>query len=105
MSKVGQNWDEVHSEAVARLDDAGPIFWMVALGPEARRRFFRSGDNSYFSGLYVTDDNRLAMVDPDLTPHGLRPDCGCCIHTRSGKSFTRAFDPDVRLTSEDARPK
>lgn len=31
LSKVGQPWNEVHSEAVSRLDKEAPIFYPVAL--------------------------------------------------------------------------
>lgn len=31
LSKVGQPWNEVHSEAVSRLDKPAPIFYLVAL--------------------------------------------------------------------------
>jgi len=30
LSKIGQHWDEVYSEAISRLDRPDPIFWMVA---------------------------------------------------------------------------
>ena len=41
LSKVGQDWDAVHSEAVARLDRQEPIYWMVALKEADKRSIFR----------------------------------------------------------------
>ncbi|MFM8899300.1 MAG: hypothetical protein ACKOF9_05030 [Burkholderiales bacterium] len=37
LSKVGQPWNEVYSEAVARLDSPTPIYWMVALTETERQ--------------------------------------------------------------------
>ncbi len=91
LSKVGQDWDKVHSEAVSRLDREDPIFHMVALREDERAAYFCGHDNSYFSGLYVDDDNRLALVDPYLTVDDLKPTCGCCTHTFNGERFTRAY--------------
>lgn len=46
LSRVGQDWDKVHFEALSRLDRAEPIFWMVAQREEDRKRYFLHGDNS-----------------------------------------------------------
>ena len=89
LSKVGQDWTAVHAEALSRLDREEPIFWMVARRPEDGRRFFCSGETSWFSGLFVGPDNRLALVDPALTVDDMEPDCSCCTHTLNGKPFTR----------------
>ncbi len=89
LSRVGREWAPVHAEALSRLDRAEPIGWMVALCLADQRPMFRSGDNSYFSGLYVTDDGILAIVDPDLTEDVLEPHCPCCTHSFNGKPFTR----------------
>ncbi|MDP1183677.1 hypothetical protein Q6285_30915, partial [Klebsiella pneumoniae] len=53
LSRVGQDWDEVYSEAVARLDLKDPIFWMVALREMDEQDYIRAGEASYFSGLKV----------------------------------------------------
>lgn len=96
LSKVGQDWDRVHSEAVSRLDREEPIFWMVALREEDRRPFFCYGESSFFSGMWVDAENRLALVDPALTVADMIPGCGCCTHTLNGKPFTRKYDPAAR---------
>jgi hypothetical protein len=97
LSRVGQDWDAVHSEAVARLDRPDPIFWMVARTENDRRPLVRMGESSYYSGLYVDAGNRLAKVDPSLSVEAMKPGCSCCTHTFNGVPFTRKYDPDDRF--------
>lgn len=92
LSKVGQDWGSVYSEAVARLDKEEPIFRLVALHKEDRQAYVRTGESSCFSGLCVDDDNRLALVDPDLTVEKMKPWCPCCTHTFNGKRFTQSYE-------------
>lgn len=91
VSRVGQVWDAVHAEAMARLDRPDPIFWLVALRPEEERAHVRVGESSYWSGLRVDEANRLAKVAPELTVEDMVPSCACCTHTFNGQRFTRAF--------------
>ena len=93
LSKIGQDWSEVHSQAVARLDRPEPIFWMVALNEAEKRPFVRIGENSYYSGLYVDEDNRLALVNPELRLEDMKPNCSCCTHTFNGEPFVREYEP------------
>jgi hypothetical protein len=97
LSRVGQDWDAVYREAVSRLDKEDPVFWMVARNESDRRSFVRMGESSYYSGLYVDDDNRLAKVDADLGVEAMKPVCSCCTHTFNGVPFTRKYDPDDRF--------
>ncbi|CAN7652787.1 hypothetical protein [Mesorhizobium caraganae] len=92
LSKVGQDWSEVHSQAVARLDRPDPIFWIVALNDADKQSVARAGDNSYYSGLYVDQDNRLALVDPELRLEDMKPSCSCCTHTFNGVPFTQKYE-------------
>ena len=87
LSKVGEPWDGVFSEAVARLDRPDPVFWLVALDPADRREVVRVGPATYFSGLTVDDDGVLRRVNPDLGPGDLTPACSCCTHTLDGVRF------------------
>lgn len=84
LSKVGEPWDAVHSEAVARLDRPDPIFWMVALHEADRKPMIRVGESTYYSGLFVDEDGRLQRVDPTLGPEDITPGCTCCTHTFNG---------------------
>ncbi|MFI5453744.1 hypothetical protein ACHMWN_16515 [Pedobacter sp. UC225_61] len=87
LSKVGSNWDEVFSEAKARLDKTDPIFWIVALNGDEKKDFVRVGETSYFSGLYVDDHNILQLSNPNLKASDMEPYCSCCTHTFNGKLF------------------
>jgi len=87
LSKVGEEWDGVYSEAVARLDRPDPIFWLVARHEAERRELVRLGESTYFTGLYVDDDGILRIVNPDLRPESQVPSCTCCTHTLNGVRF------------------
>lgn len=93
LSRVGADWTETHREALARLDTEEPIFWMVARTEAEKKPRVCLGENSYFSGLYVDDRNRLALVDPSLRLEDMEPYCPCCTHTFNGKPFIRKFTP------------
>ncbi|MEO1494825.1 MAG: hypothetical protein AAFV19_21980 [Pseudomonadota bacterium] len=92
LSKVGEDWSAVHSEAVSRLDREDPVYWLIARCAAEERRFVRIGESTYYSGLCIDEDNRLARVDPDLTVDLMSPSCACCTHTFNGVPFTRAYD-------------
>lgn len=87
LSKVGERWDTVFSEASSRLDKTDPIFWLVARGEDERHRFVRVGESTYFSGLYVDEEGILQRVDPTLRAEHMSPMCTCCTHTLNGVRF------------------
>ena len=91
ISKVGNPWTEVHSEAIARLDREEPIFWLVARQPAERTAVVRIGDSSFYSGLYVDDAGTLQLVDPTQNVATMVPGCGCCTHTFNGVPFVRPW--------------
>lgn len=91
LANVGRKWNEVHAEAVSRLDRPDPIFWLVALREHQRRPYVLIGESSYFSGMYVDADGLLQLVDPSMGPSSLVPLCRCCTHTFNGLPFTRPF--------------
>lgn len=95
LSKVGQEWNSIHSEAVARLDRAEPIFWLVALRQADEKEYVRTGESSYFSGLRVDPNGTLQVVNSKIDAGSLAPLCKCCTHTFNGVRFTRSFDPDA----------
>jgi hypothetical protein len=96
LSKVGCNWNEIYAEAIARLDQPAPIFWLVALHERERKDYARVGESSYYSGLYVDADGRLQIVNPELGASSLEPSCSCCTHTFNGKRFTRRYSVPER---------
>lgn len=91
LSKIGQEWAAVHSEAVARLDREEPIWWMVARNPAEEREYIRISESSYYSGLKIDEDGKLALVDPALRNEDLEPSCPCCTHSFNGKPFVNRF--------------
>ena len=91
LSKVGENWDALHSEAVSRLDSEDPIYWIVARTEEEGQPYVRVGESSYYSGLFVDAQRRLSLVDPSLDEHSLKPFCPCCTHTFNGRRFTQTY--------------
>lgn len=91
LARVGDDFTDIHREAVARLDRPDPIFWIVARSEAERQRFVRVSENTYWSGLFVDADNRLARVDPSLGVEAMEPSCACCTHTLDGVRFTRPY--------------
>jgi hypothetical protein len=80
ISKVGKKWDDVFSEAVTRLNDTNPIFWLVELNPESK--VVRVGESTYYHTLTVDENGILVFVDKNET---IEPSCTCCTHTLDGK--------------------
>jgi hypothetical protein len=93
LSRVGSDWDEVYGEAVARLDRPDPIFWLVARSDDEKKAFVGIGESSYYSGLYIDEQGRLALVDPALRVEHMKPYCPCCTHTFNGVPFVQKYQP------------
>lgn len=94
LSKVGQDWSEIYSEAVSRLDSAEPIYWIVAKNDSDQRAIVRVGESSFYSGLFVNSDDVLQVVEPGISNENIHPWCNCCTHTFNGKPFINKYDPD-----------
>ncbi|MBT2373676.1 hypothetical protein [Pseudomonas fluorescens] len=91
LSRVGHQWDEVFSEANARLDRSEPVFWMVALHDADKTEYVRVGESTYYSGLYVDNTGLLQKVNPQLNAEHMKPFCDCCTHTFNGVVFLQAL--------------
>jgi hypothetical protein len=87
LSKVGQEWDGIFSEAKSRLDKTEPVFHLVALNEGDKKDIVRCGESSYYSGLFVDENGILQIVNPQLTAKNMKPFCDCCTHTFNGKLF------------------
>lgn len=85
LSKVGKDWDSIHSETVKRLDKEEPIFWIVAINDEEKKDIVRCDESSYYSGLYIDENNKLQKVDPNVKNEDFVPSCNCCTKTFNGK--------------------
>ncbi|MGC5703612.1 hypothetical protein J4P02_25790 [Pseudomonas sp. NFXW11] len=92
LSRVGQPWDPVFSEAKSRLDRQEPIFWQVALHEHQQQDYVRLGHCAFYSGLYVDAQGLLQKVNPDLHAATMSPDCPCCTHTLNGVPFGLAYE-------------
>jgi hypothetical protein len=73
LSKVGEKWDEIFSEANARLDRQEPIFWLVSVNEAHKKDFVRCGESTYYSGLFVDEKGLLQIVNPDANIDHLNP--------------------------------
>lgn len=93
LSKVGQRWDDVFSEAVARLDRKEPIFWLVARNELERKELICTSEATFYSGLYVDDQGMLQVVNPALSAATMTANCSCCTHTFNGVRFSRLRRP------------
>ncbi len=86
LSKVGQPWNEVHSEAVNRLDKPAPIFYLVALYRKNWQSYVCCGESSYYySELYVDERGILQKVNPAFTAEDVPVICRCCTYTFNGE--------------------
>lgn len=104
LARVGEPWDLVFSEAIARLDRPDPVFWLVARQESERQDFVRVGESSYYSGLYLDAQGCLQIVNPALGPEKMVPTCRCCTHTFNGKPFGKP-PTDASLYSGFAGPQ
>ena len=87
LSKVGEEWDAILREAASRLNTTDPIFWVVALKPDDKVAYVRTGESTYFSGMYVDEEGNLRLTNPDLQAKDMTPLCSCCTHTLNGVRF------------------
>lgn len=87
LSKIGEEWNEVFREASARLNKTDPIFWLVAANEGEKEEFVRVGESTYYSGMYIDEEGKLQLVNPELKAKDMRPFCSCCTHTFNGKLF------------------
>jgi hypothetical protein len=100
LSKIGQPWVEVHSEALSRLpeENKDAVNWMFNdISKDDRRfKYFRGGESSYYTPLMV-DENGLIQKASDININEIYPSCGCCTHTFNGKPLTNKWK-DMPIT-------
>lgn len=87
ISKVGQDWTGIYAEAKSRIDKVDPIFWLVKDNLNFDYESIRMCESSFYSGLYVDEENVLGKINPNLTVSEMTPFCQCCTHTFNGEVF------------------
>ena len=81
LSRVGQEWDKVYSEAVNRLDQKEPIFFLVDFNyKEGESGIVGFDESTYYSKLTVRN-GLLVKADENAVP---KKYCACCTHTFNG---------------------
>lgn len=93
ISKVGQDFDKVFSEAISRLDKEDPIYHIV----DDKREYMMS-ENAIFPTLKVDENNILQLVNPSLKNEDFSPSCPCCTHTFNGKALVKKYSPNRPFT-------
>ena len=95
LSKVGEPYSEVHSEASSRIDrsDYPDVINNMVVDSGSDEGYFRYGESTYYSTLYVDKDGLLQLVDPTINPNTFEPFCPCCTHTLNGKIVNKKYNP------------
>lgn len=92
LKQVGRPWNDVVSEALPRLDGPDALSHIVADHFEDAQDIVRTGQSSFFGGLYVDSGGILTQTNPTLTAQKLFPSCACCTHSFNGERFGQAYD-------------
>lgn len=101
LSKIGSNWDKVHSEAVSRIPigEEDAIYHIVYKESDdynkkltLERGYTLCGESSRYSLLVIDEDNKLALAKPELKNEDIHPSCNCCTHTFNGKVLVNKFN-------------
>ena len=104
LSKVGEDWDLVHSEALSRLDKEEPIYHIVARNDIEMIDYTICGESSYYSKLFVDADNKLQKVNPELKNEDLYPHCWCCTYTFNGTKLQKTWEDFNKKTALEKKP-
>ena len=89
LSKVGKPYSATLKEATSRIEDNSVINCMVV--SDTDKTYFRYGESTYYSTLYVDENGLLQVVDPNVNSSTLKPSCPCCTHTFNGLVFNKKF--------------
>lgn len=108
LSKVGQKWDDVYSEAKSRLNVDEPVFWMVQTNINHSDRgknndTFRGGENAIYSKLIVDENGLLQYKNPKLKNEDFYPSCSCCTHTFNGTVLQHTYQNFNQIKSENTQ--
>jgi hypothetical protein len=111
LSKVGQKWDDVYSEAKSRIPESETeaiehMFHKPSIYFE-NNGYSLMGESTMFSKLMVDENGLLQKTHPELTIEQLYPTCDCCTHTFNGKTLTNKWrdNPIYKELSKDGIPR
>lgn len=100
LSKIGQPFDQVYSEAIKRIPEAEPISYLVK-EDNTGQGYTYCGESSMYSTMYVDDQGLLQLVKPELVNTDFKPTCWCCTHTFNGKPLTRKWSYESIIGTEN----
>jgi hypothetical protein len=66
LSKIGQDWDKIYSEVISRLPTENPIWNLMVDDKDKDKGYTYCGESSIYSTLYVDENNKLQLVNPNL---------------------------------------
>lgn len=89
LRSVGKKWDDVYRNIRPRIHETSPIFYMVAMNIDSSFKYFRYGESSFWSGMYIDNNGLLQITDKNMSNSSLTPNCSCCTHTFNGVKFTK----------------
>lgn len=95
---VGKNWNELYSEIKNRLPSYSkydPLESAVLSyaqycslnEDDIKNGYFRDGESSTFSLMYVDESGLLQYVNSNLTVEDFKATCQCCTHTFNGNKI------------------
>lgn len=95
LSKVGQKWDDVYSEAKSRIPESETeaiehMFYKETTY-SINNGYCRMGEGSMYSTLEIDENGLLQKTHPELAIESLYPSCNCCTHTFNGKPLTNKW--------------
>lgn len=95
ISKIGQKWDEIYSEAKSRIPASETealqnLFHTATYYEDHGYKTF--GEGTMYSTLVVDENGLLQKSMPELSIEHLYPSCSCCTHTFNGKPLTNKWE-------------
>lgn len=93
LSKVGQNFNDIYREVIKRVSDRKAIFHMFRKHEFETGDFVRIGESSFYSKLYIDENNIIQKVNPDLKNEDFSPSCWCCTYTFNGSKLIKKYIP------------
>lgn len=92
LKHVGEDFDKICSDIYPRIDERNEIWFIVAEREnDIRDKGYVVVGNSYYSQLFVDENNILQKVKPELINENFYPYCDCCTHSFNGEPFVNKW--------------